>query len=140
MSSTKISLPIANPEYGSVAPAAAAPAPKTRSEGGDVMSEIKREITENSVFLYMKGTPQSPACGFSMRVVQILDHLEVKFAACNILEDMEKREAIKVFANWPTIPQLYIKGTFVGGCDIVKEMHQDGSFEELLIREEIIKK
>ena len=132
MSSTKISLPIANPEYGSVAPAAAAPAPKTRSEGGDVMSEIKREITENPVFLYMKGTPQSPACGFSMRVVQILDHLEVKFAACNVLEDMEKREAIKVFANWPTIPQLYIKGEFIGGADIITEMFRDGSLHKSL--------
>lgn len=132
MSSTKISLPIANPEYGSVAPAAAAPVAKTRAEGGDVTSEIKREITENSVFLYMKGTPQAPACGFSMRVVQILDHMEVKFSACNILEDAEKREAIKVFANWPTIPQLYIKGEFIGGADIITEMFRDGSLHKSL--------
>lgn len=125
----KIELPIANPEFGSIAAPAA---PKTRAEGGDVMTEIQREITDNAVFLYMKGTPNAPACGFSSRVVQILSHLGVPFASCNILADNEKREAIKVYANWPTIPQLYVRGEFVGGCDIVTEMFQDGELKALL--------
>lgn len=121
---TKISLPIA--------PAGAAPQPATRAEGGDVMSEIRREITDNRVFLYMKGTPSAPMCGFSARVAQILGHLGVQYGSCNILEDYEKREAIKVFGNWPTIPQLYIDGELVGGCDIVTEMFQSGELQQAL--------
>jgi len=132
----KIELPIMNPDYpagGADASAeAAAEAPKTRAEGGDVMSEIKAEVTGNPVFLYMKGTPQMPMCGFSARVAQILSHLGVSYASCNILEDPEKRQAIKEFANWPTIPQLYVKGEFVGGSDIVTEMFQDGELQDLL--------
>jgi monothiol glutaredoxin len=126
---TKIPLPIANPEYGSpVPPASAAP----RSEGGDVMSEIRHEIGANRVFLYMKGTPMMPMCGFSARVAQILNHLGVEYGSCNVLEDPEKREAIKVFGNWPTIPQLYVDGELVGGCDIVTEMFQSGELQELM--------
>jgi monothiol glutaredoxin len=125
----KFSLPIANADFGS---ASAPSAPKTRAEGGDVMSEIRREITENRVFLYMKGTPEAPMCGFSARVAQILGHLEVPYGSCNILADGEKREAVKVFGNWPTIPQLYVNGELVGGCDIVTEMFQAGELQELL--------
>ncbi len=132
--SQKIELPIVNPDYGSEPPKAAAPAaqPKTRAEGGDVMSEIAREVADHKVFLYMKGTPTQPMCGFSARVAQILAHLGVEYGSCNILEDFEKREAIKVYANWPTIPQLYVDGEFVGGCDIVTEMFQDGELHEVL--------
>lgn len=125
----KIELPIANPDY----PAGpATDAPRTRAEGGDVMSEIRRDITDNTVFLYMKGTPMMPMCGFSQRVAGILNHLGVAYGHCNVLEDYEKREAIKQFANWPTIPQLYVGGEFIGGCDIVTEMYQDGELQSLL--------
>lgn len=136
--SKKIELPIANPEYGSAAPATsaaptnAAPTPRSRAEGGDVMSEIAKEVADNKVFLYMKGHPQAPMCGFSARVAGILAEIGVPYASCNVLEDWEKREAIKVFSEWPTIPQLYVDGEFVGGCDIVTEMYQAGELQELL--------
>jgi len=97
-----------------------------------VHDRIKQEISENDVVLYMKGTPQFPMCGFSGQVVQILDHVGVPFKGINILEDAELRQGIKEFANWPTIPQLYIKGEFVGGCDIVREMFQSGELAEHL--------
>lgn len=93
---------------------------------------IKAEITENPVMLYMKGTAMFPQCGFSARVVQILSHLNVPFRTANVLEDPELREGIKQFSNWPTIPQLYVKGEFVGGCDIVTEMFQSGELAGLL--------
>ncbi|MGC8475359.1 MAG: Grx4 family monothiol glutaredoxin [Acetobacteraceae bacterium] len=93
---------------------------------------IKTEITENPVMLYMKGTAMFPQCGFSARVVQILSHLNVPFRTANVLEDPELREGIKQFSNWPTIPQLYVKGEFVGGCDIITEMFQSGELETLL--------
>jgi monothiol glutaredoxin len=127
---TKISLPIANPDFQPAAPAAAPL--KSRAEGGTVESEIRKETTQNAVFLYMKGSPDAPMCGFSARVVQILDHLGVQYASFNILSDPEKREMIKVVANWPTFPQLYIKGELVGGCDIVTEMFQSGELQELV--------
>ena len=91
---------------------------------------IQSEITENPVVLYMKGTPVFPQCGFSARVVQILSHVGVPFKGVNVLEDMELREGIKSFTNWPTIPQLYVKGEFVGGCDIIREMFQAGELQE----------
>ena len=97
-----------------------------------VAERIQADITENPVFLYMKGTALFPQCGFSARVVQILTHLGVPFKAANVLEDAELREGIKAFSNWPTIPQLYIKGEFVGGCDIVTEMFQSGELAETL--------
>jgi monothiol glutaredoxin len=97
-----------------------------------VHSRIQAEITENPVVLYMKGTPVFPQCGFSARVVQILSHAGVPFKGVNVLEDMELREGIKTFASWPTIPQLYVKGEFVGGCDIVTEMFQSGELQTLL--------
>ncbi len=95
-------------------------------------ARIEREIAENPVMLYMKGTAMFPQCGFSARVVQILTHLGVKFATANVLEDDGLREGIKSFSNWPTVPQLYVKGEFVGGCDIVTEMFQAGELETLL--------
>src|ERR1700739_2226573 len=92
---------------------------------------IGNEVTSNDVVLFMKGTPQFPMCGFSGQVVQILDHLGVSFKGLNVLESDELRNAIKSYSNWPTIPQLYVKGEFVGGCDIVREMFQDGELKAL---------
>ncbi len=94
-----------------------------------VIDRIQSEITENPVMLYMKGTAMFPQCGFSARVVQILSHMGVPFKTANVLEDAELRDGIKQFSNWPTIPQLYIKGEFVGGCDIVTEMFQSGELK-----------
>ena len=97
-----------------------------------ITGRIEREIADNPVMLYMKGTAMFPQCGFSARVVQILTHLGVKFGTANVLEDTELRDGIKQFSNWPTVPQLYVKGEFVGGCDIVTEMFQAGELESLL--------
>jgi monothiol glutaredoxin len=97
-----------------------------------VFDRIQSDIEGNQVFLYMKGTPMFPQCGFSARVVQILSHLGVPFQSANVLEEQELREAIKEFSQWPTIPQLYVKGEFVGGCDIITEMFQSGELETLL--------
>ncbi len=97
-----------------------------------VSERIKGEIGENPVMLYMKGTAMFPQCGFSARVVQILTHMGVPFATADVLEDPELRDGIKEFSSWPTIPQLYVKGEFVGGCDIVTEMYQSGELELLL--------
>lgn len=94
---------------------------------------IQTEITGNDVMLYMKGTPMFPQCGFSARVVQILSHMNVPFATANVLEDPELRDGIKEFSSWPTIPQLYVDGEFVGGCDIVTEMFQSGELESLFV-------
>ena len=91
-----------------------------------VFERIKRDIGENNVVLYMKGTPVFPQCGFSAAVVQVLNHLGVRFKGVDILADPELRQGIKSFSNWPTIPQLYVKGQFVGGCDIVREMFESG--------------
>jgi monothiol glutaredoxin len=93
---------------------------------------IKNEVKGNDVVLFMKGTPQSPMCGFSGQVVQILDHLGVAYKGLNVLESEELRQGIKTFSNWPTIPQLYVKGEFVGGCDIIREMFQAGELQSLL--------
>jgi len=90
----------------------------------DVQARIADDVKSNDVLLYMKGTPSFPQCGFSAVTVQILSHLGVKFKAVNVLEDPEVRDGIKVFSNWPTIPQLYVKGEFVGGADIVREMFE----------------
>jgi len=98
----------------------------------DVFDRIQSEVNEAPVMLYMKGTAMFPQCGFSARVVQILTHLGVPFKTANVLEDEELREGIKEFSQWPTIPQLYVKGEFVGGCDIVMEMFQSGELGTLL--------
>ena len=97
-----------------------------------VNERIKDEITSNDVLLYMKGTPVFPMCGFSATVVQVLTHLGVKFKGVNVLEDPSIRQGIKDYSNWPTVPQLYVKGEFVGGCDIVREMYQTGELQQLL--------
>src|SRR6185312_3369475 len=97
-----------------------------------VTQRIQADIEQNPVFLYMKGTAMFPQCGFSARVVQILTHMGVPFKTANVLEDMELREGVKQFSQWPTIPQLYVKGEFVGGCDIVTEMFQSGELQTLL--------
>ncbi|HVI88745.1 MAG TPA: Grx4 family monothiol glutaredoxin [Dongiaceae bacterium] len=97
-----------------------------------VFDRIRDDISSNDVVLYMKGTPIFPQCGFSAAVVQVLTHMGVKFKGIDILTDPSLRQGIKEFANWPTIPQLYVKGEFVGGCDIVREMFQTGELQELL--------
>ena len=101
-------------------------------ESIDVSELINNEIKSNDVILYMKGTPDFPMCGFSAATSQILNNLGIKFKSINVLESDEIREGIKKFSNWPTIPQLYIKEEFVGGCDIVKEMYESGELLELL--------
>ncbi len=93
---------------------------------------IKSEIENNEICLFMKGTPDAPQCGFSMAVANILKILEVKFKGINILENQNLREGIKVFSDWPTIPQLYINQEFIGGCDIVKEIYENGELKKLL--------
>ena len=97
-----------------------------------INERIQQQITSDDVVLYMKGTPVFPQCGFSARVVQILSHIGVPFKGVNVLEDAEIREGIKTYANWPTIPQLYVQGEFVGGCDIVMEMYQAGELQTLM--------
>ncbi len=94
--------------------------------------QIAKDIAENDVLLFMKGTPVFPQCGFSAAVVQILSELGVKFKAVDVLKDPEVRQGIKEFSNWPTIPQLYVKGEFVGGCDIIKEMFEQGELDTYL--------
>jgi len=97
-----------------------------------VAERIKKEIGENDVVLFMKGTPVFPQCGFSAAVVQVLNHMGVKFKGIDVLADADVRQGIKEFSSWPTIPQLYVKGEFVGGCDIVRDMYQSGELEGLL--------
>ncbi len=97
-----------------------------------VTQRIESEIAAHPVMLYMKGNAMFPQCGFSARVVQILTHLGVPFATANVLEDPALRDGIKQFSNWPTVPQLYVQGEFVGGCDIVTEMYQSGELAKLL--------
>ncbi len=92
---------------------------------------LKSEVGSNDVVLFMKGTPQFPQCGFSSTVVQVLDYLGVPFASHNVLESDELRSGIKDFSNWPTVPQLYVKGEFVGGCDIIREMFEAGELRDL---------
>ena len=93
---------------------------------------IQNHINDNEVCLFMKGTPDAPQCGFSMAVSNMLKILEVKYKGINVLEDQSLREGIKTFSDWPTIPQLYIKKEFVGGCDIVKEMYENGELKKIL--------
>ena len=97
----------------------------------EIKEKIKNLITDNQVCLFMKGTPDAPQCGFSMAVSNMLKILEVNFKGINVLEDQSLREGIKVFSDWPTIPQLYVKNEFVGGCDIVKEMYENGELKKV---------
>jgi len=102
-----------------------------------INEQIKNEIDNNDVCLFMKGTPDAPQCGFSMAVSNILKILEVNFKGVNVLENQNLRDGIKVFSDWPTIPQLYIKKEFVGGCDIIKEMFENGELSKLLENKKI---
>ena len=97
-----------------------------------IQDEIKQELAGTEVVLFMKGTPQMPMCGFSGQVVQILDYIGVEYKGVNVLANEEIRQGVKEFSNWPTIPQLYVKGEFVGGCDIVREMFQTGELATYL--------
>ena len=121
----KIELPLANTEESEAGP-------QSREQGGDIASEIKKEVTDNRIVLYMKGVPQQPMCGFSARAAAILASYEKPFHAVNILADQEKRQGIKDFSNWPTIPQVYVGGEFVGGSDILMEMHESGELAPLI--------
>ena len=104
----------------------------------DVVERIKSELGSSPVVLFMKGTKQMPQCGFSMQVAQILNDLGVEFQDINVLDDISVRDGVKAFSNWPTIPQLYVKGEFVGGCDIVREMFQAGELQELLTQKGVV--
>ena len=104
----------------------------------NVKNIINEEIKKNPVCLFMKGTPDVPQCGFSMAVSNVLKHLKVNFNGINVLEDESLRQGIKEYSDWPTIPQLYIKGEFVGGCDIVKEMFEKGELKNLLVSKKLI--
>lgn len=100
----------------------------------DVFAKIKNEIDSNSIVLFMKGSKDSPMCGFSAQVVHILNQYGAEFHDVNVLDDWDVREGIKEFSNWPTIPQLYVKGEFVGGCDITSELHRKGQLQEILAK------
>ena len=102
-----------------------------------IKDQIENEISNNEVCLFMKGTPDAPQCGFSMAVSNMLKILEVNFKGVNVLENEELRQGIKAFSDWPTIPQLYIKGEFLGGCDIVKDMYESGELQKKLSEKSI---
>jgi monothiol glutaredoxin len=104
----------------------------------DINKKIEEQINSNDVVLYMKGSTDFPQCGFSSVTVQVLKKFNVPFQDVDVLADTEIREGIKKFSDWPTIPQLYIKGEFIGGCDIIREMHDSGEFEQLLKDKKII--
>ena len=104
----------------------------------EIKQKIKSLINENEVCLFMKGTPDSPQCGFSMAVSNVLKHLNINFKGINVLEDENLRQGIKEFSDWPTIPQLYIKKEFIGGCDIVKELFENGELKKILTDKKII--
>ena len=103
----------------------------------EIKEKLEEIITKNDVCLFMKGVPEAPQCGFSMAVINMLKLLEVNFGSVNVLEDQNVREGIKTFSDWPTIPQLYIKKEFVGGCDIIKEMYENGELKKVLEDKEI---
>lgn len=102
-----------------------------------ITQRIRKDISENDVVLFMKGTPVFPQCGFSATVVQVLSHLSVKFKGVDVLQDPGLRQGIKDFSSWPTVPQLYVKGEFIGGCDIIREMFQSGELQQVLDEKEI---
>jgi len=104
----------------------------------EIKDKIKSLISTNNVCLFMKGTPEAPQCGFSMALSNALKHLKVSFNGINVLEDENLRQGIKDFSDWPTIPQLYIKGEFIGGCDIVKELFEKGELKTLLEKKNLI--
>ena len=104
----------------------------------EIKDKIKKLINENDICLFMKGTPDNPQCGFSMAVSNVLKHLKVNFKGVDVLQDENLRQGIKEFSDWPTIPQLYVKNEFIGGCDIVKEMFEKGELKELLKKKNLI--
>ena len=104
----------------------------------EINKKIENLIKENEVCLFMKGTPESPQCGFSMAVSNVLRHLKVNFKGVNVLDDENLRQGIKTFSDWPTIPQLYVKKEFIGGCDIVKEMFENGDLKKLFEEKKLI--
>ena len=104
----------------------------------DIKEKIKELVDKNDICLFMKGTPDSPQCGFSMAVSNVLKHLKVNFNSVNVLDDEKIRQGIKDYSDWPTIPQLYVKGEFIGGCDIVKEMFEKGELKSLLEEKKLI--
>ena len=104
----------------------------------NIKKKITEELNKNEVCLFMKGTPEVPQCGFSLAVSNVLKHLQVNFKGINVLEDTNIREGIKKYSDWPTIPQLYMKGEFIGGCDIVKEMFENGDLQKKLKEKNII--
>ena len=106
--------------------------PRTRAEGGDIMSEIANEVSQNAIVLYMKGTPDQPMCGFSARAASILNSYGVPYYSVNILADQDKRQAIKEYSDWPTIPQVYIGGEFLGGSDILTQMYENGQLDQVI--------
>ena len=103
----------------------------TETTDNPALALVGQEIADNDIVLFMKGTPMFPQCGFSAAVVQVLTHLGVKFKGINVLEDDGLRQGVKTFSSWPTVPQLYVKGEFVGGCDIVREMAETGELQQL---------
>ena len=106
----------------------------------NIFALIKNEIAANDVVLFMKGNSSMPRCGFSATVCQILNNLDLSFRDIDVLANPDLREGIKIYTDWPTIPQLYVKGEFVGGCDIIKEMYHTGELQELLAQKQLIKK
>ena len=104
----------------------------------EIKETIENLISENDVCLFIKGTPDTPQCGFSMAVSNVLKHLNVSFKGINVLEDVNLRQGIKDFSDWPTIPQLYVKKEFIGGCDIVKEMFEKGDLKKMLIEKKVL--
>ena len=110
----------------------------TTAPAVDAQTFIAKTVAENPVVLFMKGVPDQPGCGFSAIVVQILDHLEVEFAGVNVLQSDALRQGVKAYSDWPTIPQLYVKGEFIGGCDIVREMFQSGELKTMLTEQGLL--
>jgi monothiol glutaredoxin len=108
--------------------------------GENIKEDIQKIINDNDVCLFMKGTPDSPQCGFSMAVSNVLKHIGINFKGINVLENENLRQGIKDFSDWPTIPQLYIKGEFIGGCDIVKEMFENGELNKKFTEKGLLKK
>ncbi len=98
------------------------------------LDEIKKEISENPVLLYAKGTKEQPRCGFSAATIEILNSYNIDFSVINVMADLNKKEALKEFSQWPTIPQLYVKGELIGGCDLTKEMHESGELKNILAK------
>jgi monothiol glutaredoxin len=112
--------------------------PQTDAAADPVHAFIAKTVAENAVVLFMKGVPEQPRCGFSATTVQILDHLGVDFVGVDVLQDEALRHGVKIFSDWPTVPQLYVKGEFIGGSDIVREMFQSGELKPFLIEHGVI--